>query len=109
MKHWESMLMQQKATGKKGWVRAKVFYLGDQYENIYFTKREVESLYYLMNGHTISSTAKTLGLSPRTVEFYVNNMKLKIKATSKTELLEKALFTDLMHQFEEVVGEALVK
>lgn len=73
-----------------------MYFLGDHYEGVYFTKRETETLSYLLQGKTIPETGKMLKLSARTIEFYVKNMKLKIGAKSKVELLEKVRTTKIM-------------
>lgn len=64
-------------------------YLGEQYPDIYYTRRELECLHYLMKGHTITKTAEYLKLSHRTVEFYLKNMRMKVGAQSKEDLLKK--------------------
>ena len=66
----------------------KSYFIGAPYDKIYFTHREAECLFYLLRGLTISATAKMLHLSPRTVEFYVKNMKIKLKVKTKSELVE---------------------
>jgi DNA-binding CsgD family transcriptional regulator len=38
-------------------------------------------------GHAIKEVAKIIDLSPRTVESYLNNVKLKIGITKKSELI----------------------
>ena len=73
-----------------------MYFLGDRYEGVYFTKRETETLSYLLQGKTIPETGKMLNLSARTIEFYVKNMKLKTGAKSKVELLEKVRTTKIM-------------
>lgn len=64
-------------------------YLGEQYPNVYYTRRELECLHYLMKGYTITKTADHLQLSHRTVEFYLKNMRMKVGAQSKEDLLNK--------------------
>lgn len=76
-----------------------MYFLGDDYEGIYFTKREAETLFYLLQGKTIPETARALNLSARTIEFYVKNMKLKVGAKSKVELIEKVKSTKVMDHF----------
>jgi DNA-binding CsgD family transcriptional regulator len=72
------------------------YYLGDQYPNTYFTKREAECAFWLVNHLTIVETAYQMSLSPRTVEYYVKHMKEKLQCGSKKVLLQKILETDLM-------------
>jgi len=74
----------------------EMFYLGEEYPGIYFTKREVECLVYLLEGHTLVSAAGEMGLSPRTVEFYVKNMRLKMGVHNKAELVKKIRKTDFV-------------
>ena len=69
-------------------LQAKQYYLGGVYAGIYFTRREAECLYYLLRGMTIAATAIQLELSPRTVEFYVKNMKRKLQVKTKFDLME---------------------
>ncbi len=69
-------------------LRNKHYYAGGNYADIYFTRREAECLYYLLRGMTITATAAQLELSPRTVEFYVKNMKRKLQVKTKYDLME---------------------
>jgi DNA-binding CsgD family transcriptional regulator len=55
------------------------------------SKRQRQCLYYLVRGKTAGETAEILGLSTRTVEFYLQNIKNKMNADSKSELIEKVL------------------
>lgn len=64
------------------------YYLSGDLDEIYFSKRETECLYFLSKGNTIKEIAKTLTLSPRTVEVYIENAKIKTRLKSKKELLE---------------------
>ena len=66
----------------------KTYFLGEKYQNIYLTHREAECVLYLLKGLTVRTVAEKLGLSARTVEFYVNNIKAKLKCRTKIELLQ---------------------
>lgn len=68
--------------------------LGSKYGDIYFTKREAECMVLLLRGKTICGVAHKLSLSPRTVEYYIKNMKTKIGCRTKFELV------DLVHASE---------
>lgn|SRR3990167_5053091 len=78
----------------------RTYYLGDQYPNIYLTKREAEAMFWVSQDLTISATAEKMHLSPRTVEFYVKNLKLKLGCGSKKELVDIILQTTLLQQLE---------
>ena len=59
-----------------------------KFPGVYFTYRETQCMTELMRGKTIKSTGETLGLSPRTVEYYLKNMKSKLKCRTKSELMQ---------------------
>lgn len=66
------------------------YYLSGQYDHIYFTAREMDSLHLLNQGHSSKVVAKILGLSVRTVERHVDNMKNKVSVSGLVELLQVA-------------------
>ena len=76
------------------------YFIGDGYEGIYFTRREAQALYHLLKGKTMSETGRDLKLSPRTIEFYVKNMRLKLGVYSKDELIEKIKKTGLVERLD---------
>lgn len=51
------------------------------------TKRELDCAYHLVLGKTNKEIAIILGLSPRTVEEYTNNIKRKMNCKNKAELI----------------------
>ena len=62
--------------------------LGKIINGVYFSPRELECAELLIKGATVSKIAEQLMLSPRTIEFYLNNMKAKVGCKTKTELIE---------------------
>lgn len=66
--------------------RDNVFLQG-QFTGIYLTPREYDCLLVLKEGKTIKEIARDMDLSPRTVEFYLKNLKAKFSCKSKSELL----------------------
>ena len=74
----------------------KYYYLGQQFPNIYFTRREAECMVLMLQGYTLVGVAKHLNLSVRTIEFYVKNMKIKLAVDSKMELIQLVLKTDFL-------------
>jgi LuxR family quorum-sensing system transcriptional regulator SolR len=58
-------------------------------ENPLLTDRQVDCLYYLMNGMTAKQIAKRLNLSPRTVENHLEAIKVKMNCYSRIELFQK--------------------
>jgi LuxR family quorum-sensing system transcriptional regulator SolR len=68
--------------------------INDVYHNTFnshatLTKRQLECSYLLMQGNTIKEIATTLGLSTRTVEDYLSNVRSKLGCRNKTELIIK--------------------
>lgn len=57
-----------------------------QYEPL--SRRELDCMKYVVNGKTAREVAAILGLSKRTVEFYISNIKSKLHVTSKSQLIE---------------------
>ncbi len=68
---------------------AKKYPLGESYPNVYFTEREAQTICHFLYGRTTAEVATILGLSRRTIEFYVKNMKTKLNCRLKSELLCK--------------------
>lgn len=63
------------------------FFLCGLPNNLHLTKREAECIFFLLRGFTIKKVASTLDLSPRTVEFYLKNVKHKLACKKKNEVL----------------------
>lgn len=55
------------------------------------SKRQIDCLYCLVQGMRIKEIAKSLSISPRTVEHYIDMVKAKLNCNSRFELIEKAL------------------
>lgn len=80
--------------------------LHDQHHTNYFSikdthlsSRESECLFYLLRGKTAKQIARLLNLSPKTVEHYIENIKLKFQCQTKSELISKAIeqgFTNII-------------
>ncbi|KTD66705.1 LuxR family transcriptional regulator [Legionella steelei] len=57
----------------------------------YFSKRESQCLHLTVRGKPAKQVAIELGISQRTVEEHLNNIKFKLGVFSKAELIDKAL------------------
>lgn len=77
-----------------------VYGLGNKYSGKYFTKREAECMALLLKGKTIHSVAIMLKISPRTVEYYIKNMKAKLGCRTKFELIDLVYASDFMQHFD---------
>ncbi len=65
------------------------FHLGETFRNASLSKRETECLFHLVQGKTTKEIAGCLGLSPRTIESFINKLKIKTDITRKSELAQK--------------------
>lgn len=74
----------------------KSYPIGEPYPGLFFTQREAQSIFLILRGKTVAKTAIVLGLSVRTVEFYVKKMKNKLNCRTKSELIEKVLQSEFM-------------
>lgn len=70
---------------------AKNFLLGLHINDVYFSQQEIKCLRLLITGKTIKLIGQHMSLSPRTVEYYLNNIKKKLNVKTKSELIEKVV------------------
>jgi DNA-binding CsgD family transcriptional regulator len=61
---------------------------GFHINNVYFSKQEIKCLRLLISGKTIRLISEHMSLSPRTVEYYLENIKRKLQIKTKSELIE---------------------
>ena len=64
---------------------------GISIDNVYLSQQELKCLRLLILGKTSKLIAQFLNLSPRTVEYYLDNIKNKLKVETKTQLIEKVI------------------
>lgn len=55
------------------------------------SKRELDCIFYLLRGNSMKMIAKILNLSPRTVESYLEQVRIKLKCTNRSDLIETCL------------------
>ncbi len=65
---------------------------------MHLTEREVDTLKELMHGYTNKEIANKLGLSSRTIEYYLKNVRTKLDCASKRELIRLLLKTDFIQK-----------
>ncbi|HEX2548480.1 MAG TPA: helix-turn-helix transcriptional regulator [Gammaproteobacteria bacterium] len=73
---------------------------GFHIDNVYFSKQETQCLRLLILGKTIKLIGQHMHLSPRTVEYYLENIKRKLAVRTKPELIEKVI----QHLFPEILA-----
>lgn len=74
----------------------KKYTLGEKFPNVYLTRREAQIMFYFIHGMSTGPVASLLDLSRRTVEFYINNMKIKLGCQFKSELIGKIMDSDFL-------------
>jgi DNA-binding CsgD family transcriptional regulator len=56
-----------------------------------FSRRERECLYYLSRAKTAKEISRILNVSTRTIEHYIENIKIKTGISTRTELIAYAI------------------
>lgn len=86
----EVLSKEEKANNDSGFMRV-LTQNGMNSGSINLSKRQKDCLYWLLKGKTAAETANILNLSQRTVESYINHIKIKFQCSTKSELIVKAL------------------
>jgi len=73
------------------------YYLDGTYDNYGLTLRESECLFFLLRGKSAKQIGKRLDISPRTVESYIENIKMKFNCKRKCDLIEQAVNSGLVN------------
>lgn len=63
------------------------YYLKGQYSNIYLTAKEINCIYWLIQGKTAEETAMIESVSTRTVQCHLENIKGKLGCYKQTQLI----------------------
>lgn len=58
-------------------------------KEISLSARQKQCASYLLQGLTLKQMGEQMNLSPRTVEHYIENLKLKLACKNRTELIIK--------------------
>ncbi|MBX9706016.1 MAG: helix-turn-helix transcriptional regulator, partial [Gammaproteobacteria bacterium] len=67
------------------------YILGTQFSDLKLTDRQSEVLFYLLRGKTVKQIGLLLGISYRTVDEYMEQLKHKFGAINRHELIDKAI------------------
>jgi len=79
--------------------KAKKYSLGDKFPELYLSQREAECMLQMLRGKSMEGIAKYIKLSPRTVEYYIKNIKKKLGCRTKFELIELVIDSDFLNNF----------
>ena len=83
--------------------RRRLYLSGTGIDGAYFTPRECEIMLSAMCGDTMQQSAIKLGLSPRTVEYYINNMRHKLSCENKKQLIHKVKHSNFIQSLRELI------
>jgi DNA-binding NarL/FixJ family response regulator len=65
-------------------------------KRVQLNDREIETLTWVARGKTSAEIARKLGLVKRTVDFHIDNARIKLAAATRTEAVIKAVTTSLI-------------
>ena len=77
----------------------RIVMLGKNYPGIYLTEREAHVGLHLLRGCTCEEAAEQMNLSRRTVEYYVSNIKTKLRSRRKSTVVAALLASDFIRNF----------
>jgi len=86
----QEMLAAKKDFFKSTSIHRYVFESGED-NGIKLTHREINCIVYLLQNKTAAETAILMNISRRTVESYLDNIKLKLNCNTKIELIQKLI------------------
>lgn len=81
--------------------KRKKYLVEGKFGEISLSLREAQCINYILLGKTMKAVATMLQLSPRTVEGYIENIKLKIGCHSKSELFQFILNSNFYERFKQ--------
>jgi len=84
------------------------FILDSHYHDFGLSERQAECLFLLLRGKSSKVIANILGLSYRTVEGYINEIKIKMGCDSKAQIIERAISEGLLNYLPETLIDILV-
>lgn len=90
----------KRLTNKTGYYDSlnKRYYLGEgDFDNVYLTVREIEVFKRLLLGCSAREIGEILKISAKTAEAYIENIKLKLQAKTKGEVIATAIQFGLTH------------
>jgi DNA-binding CsgD family transcriptional regulator len=107
MDFWSYIIEESKLASKKGRAESmhtkcsirRKYPLGKLFPGRHLTYREAQCMQLLVNGSTMKAIGKALSLSPRTVEYYLNNVKRKLSCRSKRELINLMIAHQYLWKF----------
>lgn len=102
-KQASSPIHNRKTSSVQNGGRREYFILSEPLSGVPLTRRELQVLFLICQGLTNTLVAKRIGLSSRTIEYYIKNMRKKTLALNKADLVDQVLKTDFSTRVNEMV------
>src|SRR3990167_6074379 len=81
----------------------KKYYLGPDYPAIYLSYRQAQCMAYSIKGFSNREIGRLLHLSPNTIHSYTKTLRIKLKCSSKTELIVKVCQSYFVNYIDELI------
>ncbi len=75
----------------------QVYSIGKDFSSVKLTRRQSECLFFLLRGKAAKDIGRILKISPRTVEEYIEQLKIKFNCYRKSELICAAIEKGFMN------------
>jgi DNA-binding CsgD family transcriptional regulator len=86
-----------KKTGYYDQPKKRYYFNDDALGDMYFTAREITVFKHILLGYTARQTGEKIKISPKTVESYIESIRLKLQAKNKGEIIATAIQFGLTH------------
>ena len=71
-------------------------------EDISLTRRETETLKYIIMGYSNAEIAEILKISPRTIDDYAVSLKEKLNCTARGDIIRKSISTGIIFSYKDL-------
>ena len=95
-----SLLAEQKPSHRS--CSAK-YYLNKNNTGAYLTQREAECMALFLEGYSAKQASAVLEISERTVEYYLERIKLKLNCYSKRQVMRQIKETEFLYNVKNIV------
>jgi len=100
-----------KKTGYYDPVKKRYYFDDEGLGNTYLSAREITVFKHILLGYTARQIGEKINISPKTVESYIETIRLKLQAKNKGEIIATAIQFGLTHilylKTHEVVGSSI--
>jgi len=76
------------------------YYLGGKYDDRYLTQKQMQCVYWLVQGKTFQQIGTLVGIQPKTVDHYIQAAKKKLNCRNGIQLAKAILESDVLSSCE---------